>query len=107
MTDTQFTYDIALPDGTTREIKIDIVHSVVMSDGTIGKTTRDDAKPYLVVETRRTNNFIYNYWQYKTPTGASQHLRRLLERQQADAERFTNYDINEASFQLASPKEMD
>jgi hypothetical protein len=89
MTDTKFTYDIALPDGTVRTIS-------VATD-----------KPYLVVETRRTQNLIYNYWLYKTPTGASQHLRRLLERQQADAERYANYDINEASFQLASPKEMD
>lgn len=89
MTDKQFTYDIAMPDGTVKEWQLRGV------------------KPYLVIETRRTNNLVYNYWHYATPTGASVQMRRLLERQQADAERFANYDINEASFQLASPKEMD
>lgn len=89
MTEQRFTYDITLPNGIVTTISV------------VSK------KPYLVVETRLSNNLIYHYWNYATPTGASVQMRRLLERQQEDAKRFTNFNINEALFQLASPKEMD
>lgn len=89
MTEKQFTYDITLPNGTITTISV------------VSK------KPYLVVETRLSSNLIWHYWKYATPTGASVQMRRLMERQQQDAKFFTNFNINEALFQLASPKEMD
>ena len=84
-----YTYDIPMPDGTTLDWA-----------GT-------ENKPYMVFDVRRTGNYVYNYWAFKTPSGASKKYRALQEWKQAMIADFSNFDPTESTFVLASPKEMD
>ena len=75
-------------------------------DGTPFSRTIVTNKPYAVFEIRRTAG-VYHYWLYKTPSGANNKYRELVESKERDAQRFTNFNSSESKFVIATPKEMD
>lgn len=84
-----YTYDLPMPDGTTYEF------------------ASTDDKPFMVFDIRRSGNYVYNYWAFRTPTGAIKKYRALQEWKQSLIADLPNFDPTENNFVLASPKEMN
>lgn len=87
MTAQNYTYLLRMPDGS------DVRQSFC-------------CEPYVVFELRRTGNFIYNYWSFKTPSGAHKKYRALQE-WLIDMSKYPNYNAGEVTYALASPLELD